>query len=65
MHRCLAYTLGGGLIGLVGSLLLNTPAIVSFGSLPSGDLLVGAIYGALSATVFWGIAVRGTRVHWQ
>ena len=65
VHRCLAYTLGGGVVGLVGSLLLNTPAIDSFGSLPPGDLLVGAIYGAISATAFWGIAVRGTRVYRQ
>jgi hypothetical protein len=65
VRRCLAYTLGGGLVGLVGSLLLNTPAIDSFGYLPPGDLLVGAIYGAISATAFWGIAVRGTRVYQQ
>jgi hypothetical protein len=64
VHRCLAYTLGGGLIGLVGSLLLNTP-IHSLGSLPPGDLLVGTIYGAMSATVFWRIAVRGTCVYRQ
>jgi hypothetical protein len=64
VRRCLAYTLGGGLVGLVGGLLLNTP-IVSFRSLPPGDLLVGAICGAISATIFWGIAVRGTRVDWQ
>jgi hypothetical protein len=64
VRRCLAYTLGGGLVGLVGGLLLNTP-IVSFRSLPPSDLLVGAICGAISATIFWGIAVRGTRVDWQ
>jgi hypothetical protein len=64
VQRCSAYTLGGGLIGLVGSLLLNTP-IHSFGSLPPGDLLVGTICGAISATVFWGIAVRETCVYQQ
>jgi hypothetical protein len=59
VHSCLAYALTGGFIGLVGSLLLNTP-IHSFRSVPPGDLLVGGICGAISATIFWGIAVRGT-----
>lgn len=58
VRRCSAYTLGGGLVGLVCGLLINTP-VVSFRSLPPGDLFVGAICGAISATIFWGIAVRG------
>jgi hypothetical protein len=58
VRRCSAYTFGGGLLGLFGSLLPNILAFNSVGSLPPGDLLVGTIYGAISAAIFWGIAVR-------
>ena len=50
----------GGLIGAAIDLLPNLPAIFGGQPIPFGELFVAVIYAALSAAVFWCLAVRRT-----
>ena len=50
----------GGLIGAGIDLLPNLPAICAGQPIPFGELFVAVIYAAISAAVFWGLAVRRT-----
>ena len=69
IYRCLdrkgvrrfpAYLFTGGLIGAGFALMFNLPAIYLYRSLPFGEVCVATIYAAVSAAVFWGLAVRET-----
>jgi hypothetical protein len=59
IRRLPSYLISGGLIGASFDLIFNFPTIYSYQSLPLGEVYVATIYAALSAAVFWSLAVRG------
>lgn len=61
LRRFSTYLCSGSLIGAGFDLFFNLPAIYSGEPVPFGEICVATIYAAISAAVFWGIAVRGTR----
>ena len=58
-----AYVFGGALIGAGFDSLLNLPNMYSMHYFPFGEVLMATVYAAISAAVFWSIAVRGGRAY--